>query len=830
MIVSADSILREAVAAHRRGAIGEAKRLYEDVLRLDPRSEAARANLAIIAAQQGDLQGAEALLRQALDLRPDDPVAWQNLGLLLQQQGRPADAVAAHGRAIALRPDYAEAHLALGTALMRQGSDEEALAALREALRRKPRYAEASNNIGVVLQRQGKLDEALSAYRSAAAWQPAYAEAHFNVGVILHQKGDRDGAADAYRQVIALRPDLAEAFNNLGTVLQEQGLPAQALAAFDDAIKRRYGYAEAHFNRGVVLREQGRLEQALGAFRHAISLRKDYVAAINNAGVVLQELGRTDDAATGYRLILGLKPADAEAHNNLGAALLAQGRPDAAVSELQRALALRPDYPEAHYNLGNAWRELGKLEGAIAAYQTALRLRPGFADAYSQLIHHCRHACDWLHHAADERRLLEMVRTGAARVPPFYLLATHASAADQLACARRWVEPLLPQPDELFRHDVRRDRDRIRLGYLSADFCQHATASLAVELFEQHDRARFEVIAYSYGSDDASPLRRRIERAFDRFVDIRALPHRAAAERINADGIDILVDLKGYTQHARPRIAAYRPAPVQVSWLGYPATMGAPFIDYAVVDAYIVPPDEQPHFTERLVHLPGCYQVNGRNREIAASVPSRRDCGLPPDGFVFCSFNNSYKITPEVFAIWMRLLAAVPGSVLWLLASNELVARNLRREAGKRGVAPDRLVFAPRLPLAEHLARHRNADLFLDTLPCNAHTTASDALWAGLPLVTCTGRTFSGRVAGSLLATIGLSELIASSPEEYERTPLALARDPRRLDELRDRLRRARETSSLFDAARFTAGLEAAYFGMWETWCAGARPAAPLLR
>jgi predicted O-linked N-acetylglucosamine transferase (SPINDLY family) len=825
MTASADSILHQAIAAHQQGAADEAKRLYAEVLRLDPRNEAARGNLAIIAARQGDLRGAEALLRQALDLRPDDPVAWNNLGSVLQQQGRPADAETAHRQAIALKPDYAEARLALGTALMRQGKADEALGALRDALRLKPRYAEAANNIGVILQGQGRPDEALAVYGDVVAWQPASAEAHFNLGVILHEKRDLAGAAAAYREVIALRPDLPHAFNNLGTVLQDQGLRVDALAAFDTAIERRNDYAEAHFNRGVVLREQGRLEQALAAFRNAITLRKDYVEAINNAGIVLQELGRTQDALAGYRLILSVRPSDAEARNNLGAALLAQGDAQAALSELQQALALKPDYPEAYYNLGNAWRELDKIDGAIAAYQTALRLRPDFADADSQLIYHRRRACDWRDYAADEQRLLGMVRSGSARVPPFYLLATSASAADQLACARRWVEPLLPQPEELFRHDVGRNHDRIRLGYLSADFHQHATAQLAIELFERHDRARFEVIAYSYGPDDGSPLRRRIERAFDRFVDIRDLPHRAAAQRINADGIDILVDLKGYTQHARPRVAAYRPAPVQVSWLGYPATMGAPFIDYIVVDSFVVPPDQQPDFTERLVHLPGCYQANGRNREIAASAPSRPQCGLPPDGFVFCSFNNTYKITPDVFAIWMRLLAAVPGSVLWLLASNDLVERNLRREAEKRGVAPGRLVFAPRLPLAEHLARHRNADLFLDTLPCNAHTTASDALWAGLPLVTCVGHTLAGRVAGSLLGAIGLPELMTTSLDDYERTALTLARDRRRLDELRETLRRGRETSSLFASPRFAANLEAAFARMWGTWCAGERPA-----
>ncbi len=793
MTTPAGRLFQQAIAAQQRGDLAEASGLYRQVLSLDPRHDAACANLAIVAAQQGDLAGAERLLRQALALAPNNPEGFNNLGTLLQQQGRPADAVAAHRRAIALRADHAAAHLALGNALKQQGEHEAALAACREAARLNPGYAEAHNNIGVLLQRQGELDDALAAYREAAALQPAYVQAHFNVGVVLHEKRELDAAAAAYRQVIALRPEIADAYNNLGSVLQDQGRDEDALAAFDAATRRRTDYAEAHFNRGVALRRLGRLEEALVAFQEAMARRADYVEAINNAGIVQQELGRCDDARATFQGILELRPTHAEAFNNLGAALLAQGRPDAALGELQQALALKPDYPEAYYNLGNAWRELGKVEGALAAYQTALRLRPDFADAYSQIVYHRRHACDWHDDAADQQRLLDMVRAGTARVPPFYLLAAPASAADQLACARRWVEPLLPQPEELFRHDTGRDHDRIRLGYLSADFHQHATALLAVELFERHDRARFEVFAYSYGPDDGSPLRRRIERAFDRFVDIRDLPHRAAAERINADEVDILIDLKGYTQHARPRIAAYRPAPVQVSFLGYPATMGAPFIDYVLVDSFVVPADEQPYFAERLVHLPGCYQVNGANREIAAPAPSRRDCGLPPHGFVFCSFNNSYKITPEVFAVWMRLLAAVPGSVLWLLASNDLVERNLRREAQIRGVESGRLVFAPRLPFAEHLARHRHADLFLDTLPCNAHTTASDALWAGLPPLTCVGQTFAGRVAGSLLAAVGLPALITASLGEYERTALALARDPLRLRELRDALRRHRE-------------------------------------
>src|ERR1700720_3466238 len=421
--------------------------------------------------------------------------------------------------------------------------------------------------------------------------------------------------------------------------------------------------------------------------------------------------------------------------------------------------------------------------------------------------------------------LIDMVRQGI-RVPPFYLLPTPASASDQLACAQHWIGPARPPREAIFDHKDFEGRERIRLGYLSGDFHQHAPARLMAELFERHDRTRFEVLAYSYGPDDNSAMRARLASAFDRFVDIGALSHHDAARTIHADRVDILIDLKGYTHHARPAISAYRPAPVQVSYLGYPATMGAGFIDYIIVDSFVVPYSQQPFFSERLVHLPRSYQVNDRRREVADARTSRRDVGLPAEGLVLCSFNNSYKISPVFFDIWMRLLRAVPGSVLWLLEANPQVAGNLRSEAEKRGVDSGRLIFAPVVPPAEHLGRHRHADLFLDTLPCNAHTTASDALWAGLPVLTCSGDTFAGRVAGSLLTAIGMPELITESLEEYEQIALALAGDPKRLIALRQKLEKNRDAGSLFDLPKCTANLEAAYARMWQTWLSGERPAA----
>jgi protein O-GlcNAc transferase len=320
-------------------------------------------------------------------------------------------------------------------------------------------------------------------------------------------------------------------------------------------------------------------------------------------------------------------------------------------------------------------------------------------------------------------------------------------------------------------------------------------------------------------------MRTRLECAFDTFVDVRPMSHREAAQRIRKDTIDILIDLKGYTHRARPQIMAHRPAPVQASYLGYPATMGAYFIDYIIVDSFVVPENQQQFFSEKLVHLSGCYQANDTRREIATSAPSREDCGLPRQGFVFCSFNNSYKITPAFFEIWMRLLKTVPDSVMWLLKTNELVENNLRRQAEQFGVDAGRLVFAPLVAVAEHLARQRNADLFLDTLPCNAHTTASDALWSGLPVLTCAGNTFAGRVAGSLLAAIGLPELITNSLEGYEQMARDLACHPDRLIELRQRLKRNRDTGTLFDSPGFAKKLEAAYARMWDTWCDGGLPA-----
>jgi predicted O-linked N-acetylglucosamine transferase (SPINDLY family) len=822
MTTTSQRVFEKAIDAHRRGAIEEARSCYREVLRLDPGNAAACGNLAIIAAQHGDLLAAEDLFRRGIKLRPDYPAGYNHLGTVLQQQGKSTEAIAAHRHAIRLDPNYAEAHLALGNALKQERDFDGAMRCYRAAVAVRPGFAEAHNNAGVVLQMQGRFEEAAAAYRRAAAARPDYAEALFNLGSVLHQNREFEAAEAAYRQAIAIDPKVAVAYNNLGTVLKDQGGLEAALEAFECALRLRPDYAEAHFNCATVLQQQGRLEDALAAYGHAIALRPDYIDAANNVGIVLQELGRAAEAIDLYRRLSRPIPAHAGLYNNLGAALLTESRFEEARLAFEQALACRPEFAEAAYNLGNAWRELGRLTEALAAWQQALELRPDYGDAFGQLVHHRALACQWDSSEADQQQLLAMVRSGV-RIPPFYLLATPASAADQLLAAEQWIAPIRPPQNAQFAPRPGRVGGRIRLGYLSGDFHQHATAQLTAGLFERHDRNRFEVAAYSYGPDDGSPMRARLAQAFDRFVDVRRLSHREAADRIYRDEVDILIDLKGYTHGARPMICAFRPAPLQVSYLGYPATTGTDFIDYILVDRFVVPQSQQACFSEQLVHLPVCYQANDPRRDPA--VPTARgDWGLPEQELVLCCFNNSYKLSPRLFDVWMRLLNAAPGSVLWLLATSSSAEANLRKEAEVRGINSMRLVFAPIVPLAVHLERHRHADLFLDTAPCNAHTTASDALSGALPVLTLSGDTFAGRVAGSLLAAIGMPELITTSLEGYEAAALALIREPDRLGRLRRKIEQKHDVNSLSDLARLTVAIEGAYERMWQRRLSGEKP------
>ena len=646
------------------------------------------------------------------------------------------------------------------------------------------------------------------------------------LGVIRHQQGRSAEAADLIAAALKSNPESARALANYGLVLSTLGRLDEALTALDRAVAANPDAADAHNSRGHVLMRLGRNEEALAGFERALALAPDYVEALNNRGNALQQQRRFAEALNCYDRALTLRPGYAEAHYNRGSALKQLGRQGDALAAFDKALALRPDYAEALFARGDTLGELGRHDEAIASYERAIAIRPDHPHALNGLADAAMTVCDWARAQSLAARLVAGVEGGTAVANPFALIRLTDDPALHRRGAETFIRDRIKEPRPALHGAGAWRHDRIRVAYLSADYHSHATAYLIAELIELHDRSRFEIIGVSFGPDDGSDIRKRVAGSFDRFLDVRAKSDREIAALLAALKVDIAVDLKGYTRDSRPDILSFRPAPVQAQWLGYPGTLGADFVDYVIADETVAPFEHAPFYAETIVQLPGCYQVNDRKRAISERPPSRAEAGLPDGGFVFCCFNNSFKIMPPVFDVWMRLLQAVPGSVLWLLQDSAGAQENLRRAAAARGVDAARLVFAGRVPLADHLARHRLADLFVDTLPYNAHTTASDALWAGLPLLTCRGNAFAGRVAASLLKAAGLPELVTDSLADYEALALRLANDPATLRGIRDRLAANRMTCPLFDTDRFRRGIEAAYLRMWEAWQRGEPPQA----
>lgn len=707
--------------------------------------------------------------------------------------------------------------------LHQRGALEGAAAAYRELLAEAPDDADALNLLGVIEGQKANLDAALELVRRALRSNPRHALAHTNHAQICLKLGSPAEALESARQALRLEPRLIEALHNEAAALKAMGRPQEALESCERAIALQPADADALMRRGYLLLELRRAEAALESFERVRRLRPQDGEPLRALGRTLRELNHFAEARRSYEQALQLNPADAEAHSGCGLVLLSLGFAAAALESYDRALQLGLKEADAHAGRAAALTYVGRLEEAVASWEQALALAPDYPYGPGDLLYVMGQCCDWRHHDALRSAVEAGVRAGSTASTPFAFLSVSDSPPAQRECARIHAERYR-QPARLAAAVQSAQRERLSLGYLSADFRDHATARLLAGVIERHDRARFAVTALSCGPDDGSSMLARLRRAFDRFVDIRERSDRDAAELIRSLGIDILIDLNGFAAGGRPAILARRPAPLQVSYLGYPGTLGADFVDYLIADPYVIPAESRGHYAEQIAYLPYCYQPNDRSRAIAAA-PSRAEEGLPTEGFVFCCFNSPYKITPRMFELWMRLLKGVAGAVLWLYRDNEAAAANLRREAVRLGVAPERLVFAERRESARHLARHALADLFLDTLPVNAHTTASDALWAGLPVLTCSGASFAGRVAGSLLHAVGLPQLVTRSRREYEDRALELAANPGLLAQIRGTLTRNRLTCPLFDTEAYCRNLESAYRAMWERWREG-QPAA----
>jgi predicted O-linked N-acetylglucosamine transferase (SPINDLY family) len=588
---------------------------------------------------------------------------------------------------------------------------------------------------------------------------------------------------------VEIAPDVAAFHYHRGLTLASLAQHLSALASFDAAVAIDPRFAAAFVNRGGVLERLGRLDEALASFDQAVSLAPDDPVALLNCGTVLGELGRFDEALTCC----------------------------------ERATVLRPT-ADAFYSLGTILEHLKRHREAAQAFRAALAADPACNYALGRLVYNRMHICDWDGLDADIDRMLAGIRAGTGAAHPGTLPAAVSCAEDQLQCARIFVADRYPAAKVPLAFAPAR-RERIRIAYVCGEFREHAVPHLAAELFERHDRSRLETFAISTGRGDHSPMRRRLEAAFDAFIDASGSSDQELAELMRDSGIEIAVNLNGHTGLERTGAFALRPCPIQVNYLGFAGTMGADYIDYIIADKHVIPEDQQSSYAEKVVYLPNSYQPMDSTNQLGEHTPTRAQAGLPDSGMVYCCFNGHYKITPDVFGLWMRLLQQVEGSVLWLREPSGDAKRNLRGEAERYGVRAERLVFAPRAPLVDHFARHRAADLFLDTAPYNAHTTATDALWAGLPVLTRVGSTFAGRVGASLLAAAGLPELIATSSEDYEAKALRLTRDPSLLASFKQRLARDRRTSPLFDTERYCRDLETAYVTMRDRYQRGEPPA-----
>jgi predicted O-linked N-acetylglucosamine transferase (SPINDLY family) len=719
--------------------------------------------------------------------------------------------------------DYFDALNLLGIMAAQTGRPEEASDLFRRAVAARPTDAAAHNNYGNSLNDLKRFEDALHSYSRALKIKPDFAEAYFNRGNALRELRRFEEALDSFACALKIKPNDVEVYNNRGLVLQELKRFEEALDSFASALKNRPDFADAYNNRGLALQELKRSEEALDSFASALKIRPDFAEAYNNRGLVLQGLKRSEEALDSFASALKIRPDFADAYNNRGNTLLELKRLEEALDSFASALKIRPDFAEVYNNRGLALQQLKRFEEALDSYAHALMVRPDCDWSYGNWLHMKMLLCDWSNFDSQIADLAAKIQQAKKTTPPFPVLALIDCLSLHRQAAETWVSEKCP-PSRLLPAIAKRARhERIRVGYFSADYRNHPVSFLIAEMLERHDRSRFEVIGVSFGPDTQDEMRRRTERAFDRFIDVHGKSDLDIVQLARGMELDIAVDLGGFTEGSRPNLFALRVAPLQVSYLGYLATLGAAHMDYLIANTTIIPPEHRRHYAEKIIYL-RTYQANDSKRVISDKRFSREELGLPRTGFVFCCFNASYKIVPEIFDCWMRILKQVEDSVLFLLADNVIAQRNLIKEAVKRGVAADRLVFGQRLPVPEYLARYRTAELYLDTLPYNAGTTASDALWAGLPVLTRMGESFAARVAASLLNDIGLPELVTSTQEQYEATAIELASNPGRLAEIKDKLHRNRLEMPLFDTEGFTTHLENAYTQIYERYQADLSP------
>lgn len=851
----------------------------EEALRVDPRFAECYGNMANAWKEKGNIDLAIQYYLVAIEFRPNFCDAWSNLASAYMRKGRRNEAAQCCRQALAINPRLVDAHSNLGNLMKAQGLVQEAYNCYIEAVRIQPTFAIAWSNIAGLFMEAGDLARALHYYKEAVRLKPTFADAYLNMGNVYKALGMPQEAILCYQRAIQSRPDYAVAFGNLASIYYEQGQLDLAIIHYKQAITIDSTFLEAYNNLGNALKDSGRVEEAIHCYRTCLTLQPNHPQALTNLGniymewnmlgaaatcykatltvttglsapfsnlaMIYKQQGNYADAISCYSEVLRVDPMAADVLVNRGNTFKEIGRVSEAIQDYIRAVTVRPSMAEAHANLASAYKDSGHVEAAIKSYKQALLLRPDFPEATCNLLHTLQCVCNWDERESKFSEVEAIIRrqikmSVLPSVQPFHAIAypIDPMLALEISCkyaahcsiiASRFSLPPFNHPPPIPRKNDE-SNGRLRVGYVSSDFGNHPLSHLMGSVFGMHDRENVEVFCYALSQNDGTEWRERIQSEVEHFVDVSAMTSDMIARMINEDRIQILINLNGYTKGARNEIFAMKPAPVQVSYMGFPGTTGASYIDYLVTDQFVSPMRYSHIYSEKLVHLPHCYFVNDykqKNRDVLEPVcrHKRSDYGLPEDKFIFACFNQLYKMDPEIFTTWCNILKRVPNSALWLLRFPAAGETRVRAFAAAQGVKPDQIIFTDVAMKQEHIRRSALADLFLDTPLCNAHTTGTDILWAGLPMVTLPLEKMATRVAGSLCLATGVGEeMIVSSMKEYEEKAVSLAENRPKLQALANKLKAARMTCPLFDTSRWVRNLERAYFKMWNIYCSGRHP------
>ena len=766
--------------------------------------------------EQQQFSQAEGAFRESLIHAPDRPSTLINLSITLINQHTYQEAKSLLEKLIQLEPGNPEAYFYLGLANKHLTFFSDAINHLDTATQITPQFFDAWLLKADLFDAQQLPLKALTCYEALISIRPKFLLGWKNMGFLLSELNRHEEAINTYSQALILDPNDSEIHFAKGKALLELGCHDEALSSLNRATEINPSNSQAHSICGIILSRQGLVDQALLSYQAALNLEPQDFQTWSNQGTALHSINKPEEALAAYDKAISINPQYAEAWSNKGITLNDLKRHEEALAAYDKAIGINPEYVEAWSNKGITLNDLKRHEEALAAYDKAIGINPNLDFLLGTRLHIQMQIANWDGLEQRLETLKDKLQQGLNVAPPFPLLSLIESPKLQQQAAQYWIQNKAPENPSLGSISSETKRGKIRLGYFSADFRIHPVALLIAGVFEHHDRNNFEVFGFSYGPKTNDEIRTRLEKAFDHFFEVHDQTDQEVAALAREHCIDIAIDLTGLTRFSRQGIFGYRAAPIQVNYLGYPGTSGANYFDYCIADNTLIPESETQHYSEKIVYLPHSYQANDDKRAESSKVFTRDECDLPNDAFIFCCFNNNYKITPNVFDVWMNILRRVENSVLWLFQDNPLAAKNLLSEAVKRGISADRIIFAKHMSPADHLARHRLADLFLDTLPYNAHTTASDALWADLPIITLSGIAFPGRVAASLLKAIGLPELITKTPKEYEDLAVSLATDPEKLQQIKLQLLANKATHPLFKTGLFTQNLEKAYATMHD--------------